>query len=183
MGAKTDSLQPHHIEFIQKQHLFFVATATADSRINLSPKGLDSFRIVDQNRIIWLNLTGSGNETAAHLLQNNRMTIMFCAFEGPPLILRLYGTAEIHHKDSDGWEEFNHRFDEVPGARQIIEMEIDLVQISCGYGVPLMDFKENRQTLVDWAQKKGDDGVKDYWREKNQVSLDGERTGIENYIK
>lgn len=178
MGKRFEALTSEHIEFIQKQHMFFVATATVESKINLSPKGLDSFRIVDANRIIWLNLTGSGNETAAHLLQNKRMTIMFCAFEGPALILRLYGKAVAHHENTQGWHEYIKRFPSMAGTRQIVEMEIDMVQTSCGFGVPIMEFKENRETLIPWAEKKGEDGLKNYWKDRNSESIDGLPTGI-----
>lgn len=165
--------------FIEAQHIFFVATATSEGRINLSPKGLaDSFRIVNSNKVLWLNLTGSGNETAAHLLKNDRMTIMFCSFENKPLILRLYGNAKIYHERDD---EFNHYisfFPEIPGTRQIIEMTIDSVQTSCGFAVPFMDFKEERHQLNNWAEKQGKQRIENYWAEKNTKSIDGLDTKI-----
>lgn len=164
--------------FIERQKMFFVATAAADGWINLSPKGMDSFRIVDTNSVIWLNLTGSGNETAAHLLSDPRMTIMFCAFEGDPLILRLYGNAQVIHPRDMGWRRHIELFGDQPGARQIIVMQIVLVQTSCGFAVPLYEYQGDRTLLADWANKKGREGIEKYWFDKNQLSLDGKPTGI-----
>ena len=134
--------------------------------------------MLGENKIVWLNLTGSGNETAAHLLKNNRMTIMFCSFEGKPMILRLYGTAQIFHNRDEKFEEYFRLFEDFIGARQIIEMDVDLVQTSCGFAVPLMDFKEERTILTNWADKQGEDGIKKYWAEKNVRSIDGFETKI-----
>ena len=178
MGKKSDSISLKLQEFIKQQKLFFVATATKDSRINLSPKGMDSLRIINKNRILWLNLTGSGNETAAHLIEDTRMTIMFCAFEGNPMILRVYGHAKIYHENDNEWKQLILHFPKLAGARQIIDLEIDLVQSSCGMSVPFYDFKEERNQLNDWAENKGDKGIKAYWKEKNTLSLDGKPTGI-----
>ncbi len=178
MGQKYPELSEKHIEFIAQQKLFFVGTATADSRVNISPKGMDSFRVVDSKRVVWLNVTGSGNETAAHIQSNPRMTIMFCGFEGPPLILRLYGTAKVIHKDSANWHELYKLFPSLPGARQIFDLEVDLVQSSCGMAVPYFSYESDRELLSDWAAKKGDEGIKEYWAEKNQFSLDGIPTNI-----
>lgn len=178
MAKQLPSLTPELTEFIQNQKLFFVATAASDGRINLSPKGLDGIRVTGPNEVVWLNLTGSGNETAAHLLKNNRMTIMFCAFEGKPLILRMYGTAEIFHPRDEEFQEKISLFEGNPGARQIIVLKVELVQTSCGFGVPLMEYQGNRTLLTDWAKKKGKDGVEDYWRKKNTRSIDGFETGI-----
>ena len=147
-------------------------------RINVSPKGIDTFRVVDENRVVWLNLTGSGNETAAHVLHSDRMTIMFCAFEGPPNILRLYGKTTTYHPGDPGYEERIGLFPEIPGTRQLFEVEVDLVQTSCGMGVPLMDFRGHRKELIQWARDKGEDGLKDYMQKKNTTSLDGHPTGI-----
>ncbi|WP_159021674.1 pyridoxamine 5'-phosphate oxidase family protein [Formosa sp. L2A11] len=178
MGKKTDHIAPHIAEFIKNQHLFFVGTAANEGRVNLSPKGTDSFRVINKNKIIWLNLTGSGNETAAHLLQNNRMTIMFCAFEGKPLILRLYGNATIFHPRDKAFKTYSAHFPKAVGSRQIIEMDVDLVQTSCGFGVPFMNYKEERSTLDEWAEQKGQDGIKQYWKDKNTKSIDGFETEI-----
>lgn len=170
----TDEMQ----EFIARQKLFFVATAEAQGRINLSPKGLDGLRVLDRNTVVWLNLTGSGNETAAHLRSSPRMTLMFCAFEGDPLILRLYGEARaIHHRDEE-WTAHMGLFGSRPGARQIIAMKVDLTQTSCGFGVPLYEFRGERDALPAWAQRKGEDGLKKYQEQKNTISLDGKPTGI-----
>jgi len=174
MGEKFTAINDRHRDFIARQQVFFVATATADSRINLSPKGLNSLRVLAPSRVIWLNLTGSGNETAAHLPQDDRMTVMFCAFEGPPLILRLYGHARMVLTSDEAWAELYDHFDPLPGARQIFDMEVDLVHTSCGFGVPLYDFVGERPLLNRWAEKKGEEGIRNYWREKNAISLDGE---------
>jgi hypothetical protein len=166
--------------FIGAQKIYFVATAAKDGRVNVSPKGMDTFRILDKNKVAWLNLTGSGNETAAHLLGMNRMTIMFCDFNDRPMILRLYGTAEVIHTKDAAWSEKAALFPELPGSRQIFEMTVDLVQTSCGFGVPLFDYVEDRDNLTQWATNKGDEGIHTYWEEKNQRSLDGKPTGIFN---
>lgn len=178
MGKKLDCITTELQDFISDQKIFFVGTAAIEGRVNVSPKGTDSFRVIDQNKIVWLNLTGSGNETAAHLLKNSRMTIMFCAFEGKPKILRLYGKAKIYHKRDRTFQKYSNLFPENVGARQIIEMEVDLVQTSCGFAVPLMFFKEERTTLNSWAEKQGEDNIKEYWKNKNTISIDGFETKI-----
>lgn len=173
MGKRFDEISTTLKEFIARQKIFFVGTATDDSRVNISPKGMDSLRVLDSNRVIWLNVTGSGNETAAHLQTHPRMTIMFAAFEGAPMILRLYGNAcAIHYGDPE-WDELYHHFPANPGARQIFDLQVDLVQSSCGMAVPFFDYVEEREQLTHWAIKKGEDGIKAYWQEKNQLSLDG----------
>jgi hypothetical protein len=166
------------MQFVREQHMFFVATAAADGRVNVSPKGLDSFRIVDAKQVAWLNVTGSGNETAAHVLENPRMTIMFCAFEGKPVILRLYGTARVLYPRDEQWQDYASRFELIAGTRQIFVMDVDLVQTSCGMAVPLFDYQGQRQQLVDWAEGKGQAGIEAYWRDKNQLSLDQKPTKI-----
>ena len=178
MGKQYLSIDDKQTDFIIRQQIFFVATAAADGRINLSPKGMDSLRITSPKQVVWLNLTGSGNETAAHLLENDRMTLMFCAFEGDPKILRLYGHARCHYPDSPEWEAHIGRFPSLPGARQIIVMDVDLVATSCGFGVPLFDYRGDREELREWAKKKGEEGIKAYWQERNRISLDGKPTGI-----
>lgn len=178
MGQKYTELNEKLQEFITQQKMFFVATAAPDGRVNLSPKGMDSFRIISANKIVWLNLTGSGNETAAHLLESNRITVMFCAVEGPPMILRLYGQAMVSHRRDNQWHTLAALFPPIAGARQCIAMDIELVQTSCGMGVPYFDYAGDRQLLKDWAEKKGDAGLQQYWSDKNQVSLDGMPTGI-----
>lgn len=178
MGQRYSEISDKLIEFIEEQKIFFVGTATANSRINISPKGMDSFRVLGPNRVAWLNVTGSGNETAAHVQESSRMTIMFCAFQGNPMILRLYGHARAVHHDDPEWGELFPSFNPIPGARQVFDLTIDLVQNSCGMGVPLFDHVEDREQLINWAIKKGEDGLKEYWEEKNQLSLDGRPTNI-----
>lgn len=168
-------------DFITKQPLFFVATAAPDGRVNVSPKGLDSLRILDANRIVWINLSGSGNETAAHLRENSRMTLMFCAISGPALIVRTYGQAKTYHPADAEWQPLEALFPKMAGARQIFDLSIDLVQTSCGTGVPLMDIVKQRgdEELLPYYDKMGPDGVKAYWQRKNRVSIDHRPTGIE----
>lgn len=180
MSEKFPQLSAEHIAFIQRQHIYFVGTAAAEGFVNVSPKGLDSLRVVSPQEVIWLNLTGSGNETAAHLLEQPRMTIMFCSFDTQPLILRLYGQAEAIHPRDAAWESLITQFPEDPGARQIFRLKLQLVQTSCGFAVPQYAYQGDRQTLQKWSQKKGNDGIEDYWREKNALSLDGKETGILN---
>lgn len=178
MGKKNTAISEEQAQFIAEQKLFFVATAASDGRVNLSPKGMDSLRIINNQRVIWLNVTGSGNETSAHIQQNPRMTVMFCAFDGPPLILRLYGKAKVIHPSSPEWDEWFSLFTPLPGARQIFDLEIDLVQASCGMAVPYYNYVGERELLNDWATSQGVDGIKAYWAKKNQFSLDGVATGI-----
>jgi hypothetical protein len=178
MGSRSTELTEQHIAFIAAQKMFFVGTAMAGSRVNISPKGMNSFRVLDRNRAAWLNVTGSGNETSAHVQHEPRMTIMFCALEGVPMILRLYGTAQVIHKNDPQWETLFPLFDPLPGARQIFDIAIDLVQVSCGMSVPNYSFEGDRELLNDWARQRGDDGLKQYWKEKNQVSLDQIPTNI-----
>lgn len=178
MGQCHSALSGSHIEFIARQKVFFVGTATADSRVSVSPKGMDSFRVLGGNRVAWLNVTGSGNETAAHVQIAPRMTIMFCSFEGDPLILRLYGTAKAVHQGDPEWQALYSLFTPLPGARQIFDVAVDLVQTSCGMAVPRFDYAGEREMLQDWARKKGEAGIRQYWEEKNQQSLDGIPTHI-----
>ncbi|MGI1680228.1 MAG: pyridoxamine 5'-phosphate oxidase family protein [Cellvibrionaceae bacterium] len=178
MAEKFDALNEKHIQFIQKQHLYFIGSAAAEGLVNVSPKGMDSLRVVSSTKVAWLNLTGSGNETAAHMLENNRMTIMFCSFDKQPLILRLYGHAKVIHPRDRDWKKMYPLFSENVGARQIFEVDIEMVLTSCGYAVPYYEFKGERQTLVNWSVKKGREGVAEYWEEKNQKSLDDKDTGI-----
>jgi Pyridoxamine 5'-phosphate oxidase len=178
MAKFYQQLDSQLCEFIGQQQLFFTATAPIEGRINLSPKGIDTFRCLDFERVAYLDLTGSGNETAAHLLQNGRMTIMFCSFTDQPLILRLYGTGEVVRPDTAQWDSLITRFTDVPGKRQLILLHIDSVQTSCGYGVPIYELQTVRSTLIDWATKKGPDGVKEYQLQKNHTSIDGLATNL-----
>ena len=177
MGQLFEALSPRHLAFIEAQKIYFVGTA-AEGTVNLSPKGGDSLRILDAHTLAWLNLTGSGNETSAHLLDNPRMTLMFCSFDREPLILRLYGTArEVQPKDPD-WDELYREFPPHISARQIYDMTVDLVQTSCGFGVPLMSVESERVLLDTWAEKKGPEGVAEYWQQKNLSSIDGMPTKL-----
>lgn len=179
MAKPHSSITPDLAAFIEAQPVFFVATAAEDGRVNLSPKGLDGcLRILGPNRVAWLNLTGSGNETAAHLRRNPRITIMFCAFTGAPLILRLYGRGRALHRRDREWADLDGLFPRLPAKRQIVVVEVDSLMTSCGFGVPLMEPAGQRPTLVEWAERKGDAGIEQYWRERNTVSFDGLPTGI-----
>lgn len=178
MGKRYTELSEKHMQFIREQKLFFVGTATADSRVNISPKGMDSFKVLGPARVVWLNVTGSGNETAAHVQLTPRMTLMFCAFVGAPLILRLYGNARVVHPGDADWPELFGKFRPLPGARQIFDVEIDLVQTSCGMAVPFFDYAGEREQLSDWAANQGEAGIRRYWHDKNQLSIDGLPTHI-----
>lgn len=184
MAKVFDSITDNLQDFIAAQQIFFVATAplSPTGHVNLSPKGLDSFRILSPNRVAYLDLTGSGNETSAHLQENERITFMFCAFQGAPLILRLYGRGQTVLPDSGEWLVLSALFPEIPGARQIVVADIDRVQTSCGTGVPLYEWQGDRDAIINWAVKKGDQGLQDYWYEKNRASIDGLPTPLANYI-
>jgi len=166
------------MEFIQNQKIFFVATSPKTGRINLSPKGMDSFRVLKKNKIVWLNYTGSGNETAAHLLDDPRITIMFCSFDKKPLILRLYGIAKTVHPRDSAWLSLVSLFNDAEGARQIFEMEVELVKSSCGESIPFYDYAGEREDLKNWIRQKGETGIYNYWMEKNTLSMDDQPTGI-----
>ena len=178
MAERFKTLDRNHIKFIKQQQIFFVGTAGAEGTVNVSPKGMDTFRVVSENQVLWLNLTGSGNETSAHVQENGRMTVMFCSFAKKPLILKLYGKAEVIHPRDKKWEELSECFDEYVGARQFFRLDIDFVLTSCGHGVPLFEYEGERDLLIKWANKRGREGVERYWREKNQTSLDGKPTNI-----
>ncbi|EAW29716.1 Signal transduction histidine kinase, nitrogen specific [marine gamma proteobacterium HTCC2143] len=178
MGQQYTEISDKLIKFITEQKIFFVGTATADSKVNISPKGMDALRVLNSNRVIWLNVTGSGNETSAHIQEHPRMTVMFAAFESSPMILRLYGQAKVVHINDPDWDAMYRCFNPIQGARQIFDLTIDMVQTSCGMAVPFFDYVEERGQLKNWASKKGDAGIKDYWRQKNQLSLDGKPTNI-----
>ncbi len=178
MAQQFSQLSEQHIQFIGAQKIFFVGTATADSRVNVSPKGMDTLRVLGPRRVAWLNVTGSGNETSAHVQHDPRMTLMFCAFEGPPLILRLYGSATVIHPRDPEWDQMFPSFKPLPGARQIFDLDIGLVQTSCGFAVPRFTYEGDRDGLNEWATKKGETGIRKYWEDKNQTSLDGIPTNI-----
>lgn len=180
MAKFSDSIQPAHAEFIAHQRMFFVATAplSGDGHINLSPKGLDSFRVVSPTHVAYLDVTGSGNETSAHILENGRITFMFCAFDGPPNILRLYGSGRTVLPGQPEWERYISLFGEAPAIRQVIVADIHKVQTSCGYSVPLYDYTGERDHAIKWAEKKGPEGLELYRAEKNVVSMDGLPTAL-----
>lgn len=178
MSQKYSEISDKLKLFIEQQKIYFVGTAANDGRVNISPKGMDSLRVINKNRVVWLNVTGSGNETSAHVQENPRLTIMFAAFEGNPMILRLYGNAKVIHKNDNEWDDMISLFKPIPGARQIFDIHIDLVQTSCGMAVPFFDYVSEREQLKNWSNKKGEVGIKEYWEEKNQLSLDGKPTHI-----
>ncbi|GAA3936815.1 pyridoxamine 5'-phosphate oxidase family protein [Litoribacillus peritrichatus] len=178
MAKQFSELSGKHIEFIGNQKIFFVATAAETGRVNLSPKGGDSLRVISPTEIAWLNLTGSGNESASHVLQNSRMTLMFCAFEGKPLILRAYGNARVLHQGDDEWESYCSQFPYSVASRQIFVLDVNLVQSSCGMSVPYFSFDSERDDLEKWSEKQGKEGIEKYWVRKNQKSIDGFETEI-----
>lgn len=178
MAKFYEQLDANLTKFIGNQKMFFTASAPNDGRVNLSPKGIDTFRCLDEKTVAYLDLTGSGNETAAHLAENGRLTIMFCSFTEKPLILRLYGQGEIIRPSHSEWNELHKNFPVFAGERQIVVLHLDSLQTSCGFGVPVYDLKEERTTLTDWAERKGENGIAEYWSEKNQKSIDGLPTGI-----
>ncbi|MXV21844.1 pyridoxamine 5'-phosphate oxidase family protein [Deinococcus xianganensis] len=178
MAKQLPGISDHLRAFIEAQHLFFVGTAAPDGRVNVSPKGMDSLRVLGPNRVAWLNVTGSGNETAAHLLRSARMTLMFCTLQGPPLILRLYGQARAVHAGDPEWARWEALFPPLPGARQVFVLDVDLVQTSCGMAVPLMDFVADRGDLNRWAEAQGPGGLREYRERKNLRSIDGFPTDL-----
>ena len=178
MAKRLDHISPTLQDFIGRQPLFFVGTAAPDGRVNVSPKGMDSLRVLSPNAVAWLNVTGSGNETAAHLLESPRMTLMFCAFTGPPLILRLYGEARTVQPGDPDWREAAALFPALPGARQVYFLTVDLVQTSCGMAVPLMDFVADRADLSTVNAGRNPEQQAEYQRLKNTLSLDGRPTGL-----
>jgi Pyridoxamine 5'-phosphate oxidase len=178
MSKQLPHITPVLNDFILRQQMFFVGTAAADGRVNVSPKGMDSLRVTNPNQVVWLNSTGSGNESAAHILENPRMTVMFCAFERPPMILRLYGKARaVHPRDAD-WHELYALFNPLPGARQVFVLEIDLVQTSCGMAVPFFDHAGPREELNNYWAARSPEQIEHYWQAKNTQSIDGKPTLI-----
>ena len=181
MAKQFPSLDAGHRDFIARQRIFFAASAAPGARVNVSPRGTDGFAVIDERTVAYLDRTGSGSETAAHLKAGGRLTIMLCAFEGPPNIMRLYGRGEVLRRGSPEYAKvLGSAFGGVEplGARQIVKLHVDLVQTSCGYGVPLFEYRGERPSLDNWARSKGEEGIQAYWREKNLVSIDGLPTGI-----
>ncbi|MEQ8819702.1 MAG: pyridoxamine 5'-phosphate oxidase family protein [Sumerlaeia bacterium] len=179
MSNWHENLDEKLVAFIESQPVFFTASAPlAGGRVNVSPKGMDTFRVLDDRTVAYLDLTGSGNETAAHLRENGRLTIMMCNFQPPPLILRLYGQGQVIGMNHPRWAELAPLFPQLLGTRQIILLPIDSIQTSCGYGVPRMEFFEERQTLVKYWENQPDGAIPEYWKKKNLTSIDGLETGL-----
>lgn len=175
MGRVDDAISGELADFIAAQHVFFVATAPSgrDGHVNVSPKGLDTLAVLDPNTVAYLDLTGSGVETIAHLRDNGRITIMLCAFGGKPLIVRLYGSGEVLPIGEPEADALLSHFGTHPGARSVIRVRVDRVSTSCGYGVPLLEYEGERDQLRKWAERRGPDGLVDYRAEKNTSSIDG----------
>ncbi|OMF30045.1 pyridoxamine 5'-phosphate oxidase [Paenibacillus sp. FSL H8-0548] len=180
MGKQFDAMLPQHEAFIGQQHIFFVGSAplSEDGHVNISPKGHDCLRILSANRVAYLDMTGSGNETSAHIAENKRITLMFCAFEGAPNILRLYGTGTVLLPGSPEWDALYPLFPPLPGARQIIDIDVHKVQTSCGYSIPFLSYTGERETLQRWSIQQGEEGLKKYREEKNSKSIDGMPTPL-----
>ena len=176
MGKFSAQISDVHEAFIGKQKMFFVATtpSSPQGHLNLSPKGLDAFRVISPTEVIYMDIIGSGNETAAHLQDDGRITFMFCAFEGSPNILRLYGHGQVIRREHPEWETYQALFTVYPSTRQFIYARIHLVQTSCGYGVPFYAYQGERSQHFDWAAHKGTEGLARYEAEKNRISLDGQ---------
>lgn len=181
MGKMFSAIEPAHREFIERQHIFFNASAAQQGRVNVSPRDVASLRVLDDHTVIYLDRTGSGNETAAHLIADGRLTLMFCAFEGAPLVMRLYGKGRIIARRTPEYLSLlAAHYDnlEAPGARQIVHLAVDSVQTSCGMKVPFYDYVGERDQLDRWATVKGETALEEYRRQKNSVSIDGLPTGI-----
>jgi hypothetical protein len=175
VAERFASLSPDLAQWWREQPVFFVATAPAgaDGHVNLSPKGYDTLRVLGPNRVAYLDLTGSGVETIAHLRDNGRVTLMACAFSGNPRISRIYGRGTVHPAGTEGFAALAAEFPELPGRRSIIEIDVEGATTSCGYAVPLMDLVDERDRLQRWAEAKGDDGIVEYWAKRNATSIDG----------
>jgi len=185
MGKVQENIQDSHRAFIENQKLFFVSTAplNQEGHINLSPKGIDSFRVLSPTQVVYMDITGSGNETSAHILENGRITIMFCAFEGPPNILRLYGKGRTVLPSSNEWDELSSHFVLHLSVRQFIVVDVHRVSTSCGFGVPFYEYKGERDQTDKWAIQKGPEGLEQYRLEKNLVSIDGLPTALAQRIE
>jgi len=181
VAKQFPDINDNHQAFILRQHMFFVASAVPGARVNVSPRSTASLRLLGPVKVAYLDRTGSGNETAAHIRAGGRVTIMFCAFEGAPSILRLYGRGTVHHRRGQGFAHLlaSHFGGEAPlGTRQIVTLDVELVQTSCGFGVPLFDYQGERTAMDKWADARGEAGIDAYWREKNVRSIDGLPTGL-----
>ncbi len=175
MASASDAISDDLAIWMRSQPMFFVATAplAGDGHVNVSPKGLATFAVLGPQRVAYLDLTGSGAETVAHIRENGRITIMFCAFEGAPSICRVYGNATVHELGSEGYDELLPNFTELVGARAIIDVAVTRVSASCGYAVPLMNYVGQRSRLTEWSEARGPDGLVEYRRNKNAASIDG----------
>ena len=176
VGTQMSQLDDTLKDVVEKQKMFFVGTAGVEGRVNVSPKGMDTLRVINAKQVVWLNLTGSGNETAAHVLECTRITLMVCAFEGNPLIVRLYGKARMIYPHDEEWGTYHSQFPSIPGARQMFFVDIEMVATSCGMGVPCYEFVAERKNLAHWAENKGSAGLEKYWHDHNQYSIDGKPT-------
>ena len=175
MGKVYEQLNEALMKFIGSQHVFFVGTApdAPEGHLNVSPTGLDTFRILGPDSVAYLDLTGSGIETVAHLRQNGRITILFCAFEGRPLIVRLYGRGRVVEPSDPEWDGLISKFPGYPGVRSVVVVDVERVADSCGYAVPLYEYKGERSQLIDYAEKKGPEGMEQYKARMNKASIDG----------
>jgi pyridoxamine 5'-phosphate oxidase-like protein len=175
VGKQFSQIEDQHRTFIESQRIFFVASAAPKGRVNVSPKGMATLRVLGANEVAYLDCTGSGSETRAHLLASpdKRLTVMFCAFVGQPSILRLYGRGQSLMRGTPEYGAMVHHFQEMPGARQIVRLEVELVQVSCGMGVPLFEYKGDRPSLVRYWINQGADNLRRYWGLKNMASIDG----------
>ena len=176
MAKVHDGISPELQVFLERQPMFFVATAPlgAEGHVNVSPKGFDgTFAVLDERRVAYLDLTGSGVETIAHLRENGRITVMFCAFDGPPRIVRLFGRGTVVTCEEPAFAELVARFPRLPGARAVVTVDLHRVADSCGHGVPKMELVEQRDRLLTWAESKGDAGLAEYRAERNATSIDG----------
>lgn len=181
MAKMFERMEPAHREFIERQKIFFNASAAADGRVNVSPRAAALLRVLDESTVVYLDLTGSGNETAAHLRATGRLTLMFCAFEGAPMILRLYGEGRILRRGSAEYNDLlaaHFAGTEITGSRQMVRLDVEAVQTSCGYNVPLFQYVAERDTLVRWAENKGPEGLEAYRVRNNASSIDGLPTGL-----
>ncbi len=176
MSKVYDGISPELQAFVERQPMFFVATAplAADAHVNVSPKGFDgTFAVLGPHRVAYLDLTGSGIETIAHVRENGRITVMFCAFNGPARIVRLFGRAAVVTCEEPAYAELAAHFPALPGARAVVCVELDRVSDSCGHGVPKMEVVEQRERLLSWAESKGDAGLAEYRADRNATSIDG----------
>jgi hypothetical protein len=171
-------IEGHLQSFIEHQKIFFVGTAAPGGRVNIAPKGIETLRVMGAHRIVWLNLTGAENETAAHLAESPRMTLMWCSFDVKPMILRVYGNARCVHPRDAAWNELAALFPPIPGSRQLLDLNVNFILTSCGFGVPRFEFVGERDTLHRWAEQKGEEGLHKFWEDRNLASIDGKPTGI-----